>query len=233
MRNLYARAGYYDADIGPSIVELPKKGADEQVRLVYNVRAEGTKTFINLIIVNGVSGDVNTQRKKRQAIVRTTLLAPGDLLRADHLNEAERALYATDAYAEVNIHPEPAGETPAGFAKRDVIIDVEEKKRRVMDYGGGYSTDFGPLGLFEISNVNLFNNLKQGAMRLRVSARQQAVRFEYIDPTFKEYGRRQFAPLTLSATYLRDTTVTRFFRSTIDRGTNGIVQRSTQRKSNR
>lgn len=225
LRTLYARDGYYDAEINPSIVELPKKGTDEQIRLIYTVRNEGAKTFINRIIVNGVSGDANAQKKKRDAIVRTTLLAPGDLLRADHINDAERALYATDAFAEVTIHPEPAGETAAGFAKRDVVIDVEEKKPRVMDYGGGFSTDTGPLGLFEISNVNLFNKLRQGAMRLRISSRQQSVRFEYVDPHFAGYGSRQFAPLTLSAEYRRDSTVTRFFRSTIDRGTFGIVQR--------
>ena len=225
LRTLYARDGYYDAEVAPSFVELPKKGEDEQIRLIYTVRREGNKTFINRIIVNGVSGNANTQQKKRDAIVRTTLLATGDLLRADRINEAERALYATDAFAEVTIHPEPAGETPAGFAKRDVIIDVEEKKPRVMDYGGGFSTDTGPLGLFEISNVNLFNKLRQGAMRLRVSSRQQSVRFEYIDPHFASYGARQFAPLTISAEYRRDSTVTRFFRSTIDRGTFGIVQR--------
>ncbi|HXM36234.1 MAG TPA: POTRA domain-containing protein [Pyrinomonadaceae bacterium] len=225
LRSLYARDGYYDAEITPSIVDLPKKGDDDQIRLIYTMRNEGNKTFINRIIVNGVSGNVKTQQKKRDAIVRTTLLVPGDLLRADRINDAERALYTTDAFAEVTIHPEPAGETPAGFAKRDVIIDVEEKKPRVMDYGGGYSTDTGPLGLFEISNVDLFNKLRQGAIRLRVSSRQQSVRFEYLDPHFAGYGTRQFAPLSISAEYRRDSTVTRFFRSTIDRGTFGIVQR--------
>jgi len=225
LRTLYARDGYYDAEIAPSIVDLPKKGNEEQVRLIYTMRNEGQKAFINRIIVNGVSGNLKTQQRKRNAIVRTTLLAPGDLLRADRINDAERALYATDAYAEVNIHPEAAGETAEGFARSDVIIDVEEKKPRVMDYGGGYSTDTGPSGLFEVSNVDLFNKLRQGAIRLRLSSRQQSVRFEYIDPHFASYGSRQFAPLTISAEYRRDSTVTRFFRSTIDRGTFGIVQR--------
>ncbi|MBA2524456.1 MAG: BamA/TamA family outer membrane protein, partial [Pyrinomonadaceae bacterium] len=42
---------------------------------------------------------------------------------------------------------------------------------------------------------------------------------------FARYGERQFAPLALTVEYQRDSTVTRFFRSTIDRGTFGIVQR--------
>ena len=101
------------------------------------------------------------------------------------------------------IRTEPAGETASGFKRRDVIIDVEEKKQRVMDYGGGFSTDTGPLGLLEISNVNLMNKLRYGAMRLRVSRRQQRLRFEYVDPRFKRYGEKSFAPLGLSVEYQR------------------------------
>ncbi|HEY0384616.1 MAG TPA: BamA/TamA family outer membrane protein, partial [Pyrinomonadaceae bacterium] len=94
-----------------------------------------------------------------------------------------------------------------------------------MRYGGGYSTDNGPLGFFDIRNLNMFGKLRQGAFRIRASNRQQTLRLEYLDPRFQRYGTNQFAPLALSAQYQRDTTVTRFFRSTIDRGSFGIVQR--------
>jgi len=69
------------------------------------------------------------------------------------------------------------------------------------------------------------NKLRQGAMRIRASRLQQLVRFEYIDPRFARYDKTQFAPLAASIEYQRDSTVTRFFRSAIDRGTMGIVQR--------
>ena len=81
-----------------------------------------------------------------------------------------------------------------------------------MDYGGGFSTDTGALGLLEISNVNLRNKLRHGAMRLRASRQQQRLRLEYLDPRFARYGEKQFAPLGLSLEYSRDSTVTRFFR---------------------
>jgi len=106
-----------------------------------------------------------------------------------------------------------------------VIIDVEEKRPRVIEYGGGYSSDTGALGLLEFTNVNFMNKLRQGAIRIRASQRQQLLRVEFLDPRFFQYGKRQFAPLAISAQYLRDSTITRFFRSTIDRGTFGIVQR--------
>jgi len=69
------------------------------------------------------------------------------------------------------------------------------------------------------------NRLRQGAMRLRASRRQQLVRLEYLDPRFGRYNKTQFAPLAASVEYQRDSTITRFFRSAIDRGTMGIVQR--------
>lgn len=222
---LYAREGYIDARVDFSIVELPKKGDDEQVRLIYSINAEGDKVFINQIVINGVTGNQNTRRIKRRAIRRAIPIAEGDVLRADRISDAERELYLTDAYRQVIIRTEPAGETASGYKRRDVIIDVEEKKPRVMDYGGGASTDAGALGLFEISNVNLMNRLRQGAMRLRASSRQQLVRLEYLDPRFARYNKTQFAPLAASLEYQRDSTITRFFRSAIDRGTMGIVQR--------
>lgn len=225
---LYAREGYVNARLEFSVVELPKKNDEEQVRLVYSIANEGDKVFVNQIVINGVTGSSATQQTKRRAILRAIPLSPGDVLRADRLSDAERELYLTDAYRQVIIHTEQAGETTAGYKRRDVIVDVEEKKPRVMDYGGGYSTDAGALGLFEISNVNLMNSLRQGAMRIRASGRQQLVRFEYLDPRFARYNKTDFAPLAASVEYQRDSTITRFFRSAIDRGTMGIVQRLDQ-----
>ena len=222
--NLYARDGYVDANLEFGIVELPAVQLpdgkrEERVRLVYTIKAEGDKVFINRVLVNG------NVRTKKEAILDLVPLKPGDVLRAEKLTESERALYATDAFRQVIIRAEPAGETSSGFKKRDVIIDVEELKPREMRYGGGYSTDNGPLGTFDIRNLNMFGKLKQGAFRVRASKRQQIVRLEYLDPRFRRYGENQFAPLALSAQYQRDSTVTRFFRSTIDRGAFGIVQR--------
>ncbi|HEX8653218.1 MAG TPA: POTRA domain-containing protein [Pyrinomonadaceae bacterium] len=217
--NLYARNGYIDARLDFSTVDLPTKGEDEQVRLVYTITNEGDKVFINRILVNG------NIRTHREAIVRSIPLVEGEVLRADKLAESERILYATDAFRQVIIRTERAGETAAGFKKRDVVIDVEELKPRILSYGGGYSTDNGPLGFVDIRNVNLFGKLRQGSFRIRASQRQQLMRLEYFDPRFQRYGEGQFAPLALSLQYQRDSTVTRFFRSTIDRGNFGIVQR--------
>jgi outer membrane protein assembly complex protein YaeT len=220
MRAYYVRNGYVEADVQPSIDELPPaSNGDEQVRLVYQI-TESDKFFINHIFVNGV---VQT---KKEAVLEAIPLHEGEVLRGDDLAESERVLLnTTEAFRQVLIRTEPAPDGPGGFKRRDVIIDVEERKPITTEYIVGFSTDTGALGGFELRDTNLFGQLRQGAIRTRFSKQQQLARFEYLDPRFRRYGDKSFAPLTFSLQYQRDTSVTRFFRSTIDRGTNGIVQR--------
>ncbi len=218
----YGRNGYASADVRFDIVELPAaQNGDEQVRIIYTI-TEGGKVFINRIFVNG------NIRTRRESVLEALPLKEGEVLRGDRLTESERILYNTGVFRQVIIRTEGAGETASGFAKRDIIIDVEELKPRDLVYGGGFSTDAGPLGIFEFRNNNLFGKLQQAAIRTRASRRQQLVQLEYIDPRFRRYGERAFSPLTVAAQYQRDTNVTRFFRSTLDRGNLGIVQRLDQ-----
>jgi outer membrane protein assembly factor BamA len=126
----------------------------------------------------------------------------------------------------VEVKPEPAGETADGKARlSDIIVNLEEQKARLITYGGGYSTDIGANGFFDIRHFNLFGKLQQGGARVRVSRLQQLVQVDYVNPRFMPDGKNRFSPLTLTAAYQRDSTVTRFFRSTFDQGTGGIVQR--------
>ncbi|HEY9284451.1 MAG TPA: BamA/TamA family outer membrane protein, partial [Pyrinomonadaceae bacterium] len=227
IRSLYARNGYVDSEVDASVVELPAQGGESQVRIVYDVR-EGGKVFIDEIIINGSPTDspgALPMLTSRQAIREAIPLREGAALRLDELRESERILYNTNAFRQVVIRTEPHGETASGFRKHDVIIDIEELKPRRMDYGGGYSTDGGPLGLFELQHNNLWGSLRQGTLRARASRLTQLLRLEFFDPRFRAYGQSKFSPLTVSAQYQRDVSVTRFFRSTIDRGTFGIVQR--------
>jgi outer membrane protein assembly complex protein YaeT len=223
IRSHYVRNGYVEADVQVSVDELPAAaGGDEQVRLVYQV-SESDKFYINRIYVNGLV------RTKKEAVLEAIPLREGQVLRGDDLAESERALLNTaEAFQQVLIRTEPAPDGAGGFKQRDVIIDVQERRSLTTEYIVGFSTDTGALGGFELRNTNLFGELKQGAIRTRASRQQQLVRFEYFDPRFRRYGEKDFAPLTFSVQYQRDTSVTRFFRTAIDRGTNGIVQRFDQ-----
>jgi outer membrane protein insertion porin family len=232
--DVYARNGFIDARSNFSIEELtkpapipppgsptitPTNPPDEQVRVVYDIEREGDKTFINRIAVLGV------EDTKRESVLETVTIEPGDLLRADKITESERNLSQTDAFRQVTITSEPAGRTADDNARRDVIIDLREQAPRIISYGGGFSTDDGPTGFVDIRHVNLFGRLYQGGARIRASRRQQQVQLDFTNPRFLRESDDRFAPLTITAQYLRDTGVTRFFRTTLDQGAFGIVQR--------
>ncbi len=217
----YSDQGYYYARIIPSMVESTNDPAEGQrnVKIVFKVEDEGKKVVINRILING------NEATSTGAVLRALNLQKGEYLRSSDIYSSEQNLYSTDAFSRVDIKPEPAGDAPNGDRLIDVIVNVEEQPPRLMTYGGGYSTDFGFSGFFSIRHANLFGSLWQGGARIKVSQLQQLVQFDFVNPRFIHDGPKRFAPLTLSAQYQRDSTVTRFFRSAFDKGTFGIVQR--------
>jgi len=217
----YAENGYFDAKVTTSETFADEPNAAQKtVKVGFNVENEGKKVVINRVLVTG------NQDTKAQAIMKAVTLKQGDLLKRTDLYESEQNLYASDAFDRVDIKPQPAGPGPDGSRLSDVIVNVEEQAPRLMQYGGGYSTDLGASGFFDIRHFNLLGNLWQGGARIRWSQRQQLVQFDFINPRFiPDAGKGRFAPLTFTLGYQRDSTVTRFFRSAFDKGTFGIVQR--------
>jgi outer membrane protein insertion porin family len=226
LSEFYSKEGFYDAKISYAIVELtePANAQEELVKIVYKIDNEGKKVFISRIFTNG------NDMTKRKAILDTIALRPNTVLRATDIFRSEQNLYATSAFERVEIKIEPAGMRPDGSRLVDVIVNVEEQQPRLLTYGGGFSTDGGPFGFSDIRHFNLFGNLMQGGARFRAGRLQQLAQIDFINPRFLNDGRTndgytRYSPLTFSAQYQRDSTVTRFFRSTFDRGTSGIVQR--------
>jgi outer membrane protein insertion porin family len=220
----YSREGFYDAKVTYSIVELGADAVGDRVKIVYNIENEGKKVFVNRILING------NERTNRDAILKAITLRTGQVLRSADIFTSEQNLYATDAFGLVDIKPEPAGENDNGDRLSDIIINVEEKAPRLITYGGGFSTDSGVNAFFDIRHFNLFGRLQQGGAQIRVSRLKQLAQIDFINPRFMKDGKTddgviRYAPLTFTAMYQRDSTVTRFFRSTFDRGTLGIVQR--------
>lgn len=221
LSQLYSERGYFDARVTSTVTDLPvQPTADRrEVQVEFKVENEGKKVVIGRILVDG------NERTKREAVMRTLAISEGELLRSPDIYASEQNLYGTDAFSRVDIKPQPAGETASGNRVSDVLVNLEEQPPRLMSFGGGFSTDLGLSGFFDIRHVNLFGNLWQGGFRAKFSQRQQLVQLDFIQPRFLRDGKKRFAPLTITAQYQRDTTVTRFFRSAFDKGTFGIVQR--------
>lgn len=218
----YSKAGYFDARVTFSIDNVTRDAPDadpKQFRIIYQVENEGKPVYVNRVLVTG------NENTKTAAILKAVNLKPGELLRSTDIYSSEQNLYSSDVFSRVEIKPQPAGDRPDGARLTDVVISVQEQAPRILSYGGGFSTDLGASGFVDIRHLNLRGNLWQGGARLRVSQRQQLAQIDFINPRFIHDGRNRFAPLTVSASYQRDTTVTRFFRSAFDTGTFGVVQR--------
>ena len=221
LQAFYSQAGYYDAKVDFAIEERvtdPATG-ESRFKIVYTVTNEGQKVVIDRVLVTG------NEKTKTAAVLKALALKPGEYLRAADVYTSEQNLYASDAFARVEIKPRPAGERPGNERATDIIVSVEEQAARILSYGGGFSTDVGASGFVDIRHFNLLGNLWQGGARVRMSQRQQLAQLDFFNPRFLRDGDKRFAPLTITAQYQRDSTVTRFFRSAFDKGTFGIVQR--------
>ncbi|HUR99098.1 MAG TPA: BamA/TamA family outer membrane protein, partial [Pyrinomonadaceae bacterium] len=221
LAEFYSQAGFYDAKVDFSIDErVTDPGTGESLfKVVYTINNEGQKVVIDRILITG------NEKTKEEAILRALTLKPGDYLRAKDVYTSEQNLYSSDVFARVDIKPRPAGERPGNERLTDIIVNVEEQAARILSYGGGVSTDLGASGFVDIRHFNLLGRLWQGGARVRMSQRQQLVQLDFLNPRFLRDGDGRFAPLTFTAQYQRDSTVTRFFRSAFDKGTFGIVQR--------
>lgn len=236
-----ATAGYFDAVVDFSIDERTKDPVTGvgYFKIIYDIKhranplsgdlvsapgerttlpGEGKKVYIDRVLVTG------NEKTGTSAIERAVTVEPKTLLRSTDIYTSEQNLYSSDVFSRVEIKEQPVADTPEGRTT-DIIVSVEEQAPRILSYGGGFSTDLGASGFVDIRHMNLLGKLWQGGARVRLSQRQQQAQLDFVDPRFLSDGKGRFAPLTLSAQYLRDSTVTRFFRSAFDKGTFGIVQR--------
>jgi outer membrane protein insertion porin family len=236
-----AQAGYFDAVVDPSIEErtIDPVTNVRYFKILYDIRhrtnplsgdlvgapgerrtvpGEGKKVYIGRVLVTG------NEKTKTEAIARALTLETNNVLRSTDIYTSEQNLYSSDVFSRVDIKEQPVGETPEGRVT-DLIVNVEEQPQRILSYGGGFSTDYGVSGFVDIRHMNLFGNLWQGGARLKVSQKQQLAQIDFLNPRFFREGKGRFTPLTITAQYQRDSTVTRFFRSEFDKGTFGIVQR--------
>lgn len=221
LAEFYSNGGYFDASITTTFDELTDDAAtgNKRFRIIYNIENEGKPVYVSRVLIAG------NEKTKESAIKKAVVVKENGLLKSADLYSSEQNLYSSDVFSRVEIKQTAAGTRPDGSRIVDVIVNVEEQAPRILSYGGGFSTDLGLSGFVDIRHFNLLGNLWQGGARVKASQRQQLVQFDFINPRFMRDVENRFAPLTITASYQRDTTVTRFFRSAFDQGTFGVVQR--------
>ena len=134
----YGSGGYVDLVVSPESAP----GGPEIIDLHYKIE-EGTRSFVQRINVIG-----NT-RTKDKVIRREVLVAPGDVFNTVRVDVTKKRLENLGYFGTVETYPEDSG-VPG---RRDLTIQVQEKRTGSLSFGGGFST---------IDSVLVFAELTQG-----------------------------------------------------------------------
>jgi outer membrane protein insertion porin family len=135
----YGTGGYVDLVIQPE--GSPARTADV-IDVHYKIE-EGNRSFVERINIIG-----NT-RTKDKVIRREVLIAPGDVFNTVRVDVTKKRLENLGYFAKVETYPEDTG-VPG---RKDLTVQVEEKRTGSLSFGGGFST---------IDSLVVFAELTQG-----------------------------------------------------------------------
>ncbi|HKP04056.1 MAG TPA: outer membrane protein assembly factor BamA [Chthoniobacterales bacterium] len=135
----YGSGGYVDLQVTPQGVPA----GEGRIDVHYTIQ-EGGPSFVQRINIIG-----NT-RTKDKVIRREVLIAPGDILNSVRVETTKKRLDNLGYFAKVETYPEDTGVT----GRKDLIIQVEEKRTGSLNFGAGFSTIDQLVGFIEMTQGN-------------------------------------------------------------------------------
>jgi outer membrane protein insertion porin family len=140
----YGSGGFVDLQVTPTGVPVGQGRID----IHYQIQ-EGGASFVQRINIVG-----NT-RTKDKVIRREVLIAPGDVLNSVRVETTKKRLDNLGYFEKVETYPEDTGVN----GRKDLTIQVQEKRTGSLNFGAGFSTIDQLVGFVEMSqgNFDLFN----------------------------------------------------------------------------
>lgn len=135
----YGTGGFVDVDVRP---EGTPAGAG-LVDLHYTI-TEGERSFVERVNIVG-----NT-RTKDKVIRREVLVLPGDVYNTVRVDVSKQRLENLGYFEKVDTFPEQTG-IPS---RRNLLVQVQEKRTGSLQFGAGYSTIDSIIGFVEFSQGN-------------------------------------------------------------------------------
>src|SRR6184192_828080 len=153
----YGSGGYVD------LVVLPE-GTPAGTGLIdvhYTIE-ESVRSFVNRVNIQG-----NT-RTKDKVIRREVLVAPGDVFNTVRVDLTKKRLENLGYFAKVETYPEET-DIPG---RKNLDIQVEEKRTGSLNFGAGFSTVDSLIGFIELTQVNFditnWPSLTGGGQKFRI-----------------------------------------------------------------
>jgi len=135
----YGTGGYVDLQVTPTGVPAGQGRIDVH----YDIQ-EGGPAFVQRINIVG-----NT-RTKDKVIRREVLIAPGDILNSVRVETTKKRLDNLGYFEKVETFPEDTG-VPG---RKDLTIQVQEKRTGSLNFGAGFSTIDQLVGFVEMTQGN-------------------------------------------------------------------------------
>lgn len=135
----YGRGGYVD------LIVLPQ-GTPAGAGLIdvhYKIE-EGNRSFVERINIVG-----NT-RTKDKVIRREILVRPGDVFDTVRVETSKKRLENLGFFSKVETFPDETGVE----GRKDLVVQVEEKRTGALNFGAGYSTIDSVIGFVELTQGN-------------------------------------------------------------------------------
>jgi outer membrane protein insertion porin family len=135
----YGAGGYVD------LVILPQgtPAGPGLINVHYKID-EGNRSFVERINIIG-----NT-RTKDKVIRREVLISPGDVFNTIRVDTTKKRLDNLGFFSKVDAYPEDTGVE----GRKDLVIQVEEKRTGSLNFGAGYSTIDSLIGFIELTQTN-------------------------------------------------------------------------------
>ena len=135
----YGSGGYVDLIVlpqgtpaGPGLIDVH-----------YKIE-EGNRSFVERINIIG-----NT-RTKDKVIRREILISPGDVFNTVRVETTKKRLDNLGYFTKVEAYPEETGVE----GRKDLVVQVEEKRTGSLNFGAGYSTIDSLIGFVELTQGN-------------------------------------------------------------------------------
>ena len=135
----YGGGGYVDLDLRPQSTPAGPGLID----ITYNIQ-EGVRSFVQRINIVG-----NT-RTKDKVIRREVLIVPGDLFSTTRVDISKKRLDNLGYFSKVETYPQDT-DVPG---RKDLTIEVEEKRTGALNFGAGFSTVDSLVGFVELTQGN-------------------------------------------------------------------------------
>jgi outer membrane protein insertion porin family len=135
----YGSGGYVDLVILPQGTPAGAGLIDVQYKI-----EEGNRSFVERITIIG-----NT-RTKDKVLRREILVRPGDVFDTVRVETTKKRLENLGYFSKVETYPEETGVE----GRKDLVVQVEEKRTGSLNFGAGYSTIDSLIGFVELTQGN-------------------------------------------------------------------------------